>query len=531
MRRLLRISFVIVVALAWPRQSAALLLTFDATLTLDQFPGVSIPPFAGGELGVTAVALDPSGVIQRIDFPAQVFETTGAAFPANDPAVPPIGGVVVTLSNDAGVFQRGPDGFGGSMPLHGSARICLFGTCQSAGGNLEIPLSVVGRDAPAVTAYSLGLALTVSGAPWTTGSISLAPGPNGTPRLVSGSDQGAELNLVTPIFVSTNIPAYRSLRPYARLVALFFPEPDGYDCSNGFDDDGDGSADFPADPGCDSAEDSTERNPGAPCDDGLDNDGDVRIDAADPGCESPLDGTERAATLACDDGFDNDGDATIDFPGDRGCANAADLSESGVLACDNGFDDDGDALIDVQQDPGCDAPGDLHEAFDFTDGAAHRIDLAHPSPDNAAFVGPDADGVSSALRLDTGGALAGTVSVAGSSYLQMSGGTIGGDLVALDQAQVSMWGGAIEGQLEAGGSSVIEITGSSFDLPFGDVLLSSGTIVGSLLDGTAISLPFTRAAGATIRLVPEADASLAAAVAFAALVGVRTLRSRRRGAA
>jgi hypothetical protein len=60
-------------------------------------------------------------------------------------------------------------------------------------------------------------------------------------------------------------------------------------CANGLDDDADGLADFPADPGCETAS-STKENP--KCDDGLDNDGDGKIDhdggprgeAADPQC-------------------------------------------------------------------------------------------------------------------------------------------------------------------------------------------------------------------------------------------------------
>jgi cysteine-rich repeat protein len=57
-------------------------------------------------------------------------------------------------------------------------------------------------------------------------------------------------------------------------------------CNDGVDDDGDGLADFPADPGCQSIS-SPKENP--LCDDGLDNDGDHGIDwdgtPPDPQCE------------------------------------------------------------------------------------------------------------------------------------------------------------------------------------------------------------------------------------------------------
>jgi hypothetical protein len=70
------------------------------------------------------------------------------------------------------------------------------------------------------------------------------------------------------------------------------PGPDGApECSDGVDNDGDGLIDFPADPGCDSADDDDERNQ---CVDGVDNDGDGLIDfGADPGCDSPQDDDER----------------------------------------------------------------------------------------------------------------------------------------------------------------------------------------------------------------------------------------------
>lgn len=50
------------------------------------------------------------------------------------------------------------------------------------------------------------------------------------------------------------------------------------ECSNGLDDDGDGLADHPEDPGCASPTDLSEQSPALPCDDGIDNDGDGLID-------------------------------------------------------------------------------------------------------------------------------------------------------------------------------------------------------------------------------------------------------------
>ncbi len=62
-------------------------------------------------------------------------------------------------------------------------------------------------------------------------------------------------------------------------------------CSDGVDNDGDGKIDFPADPGCDSRQDDDERN--FQCSDRVDNDGDGKIDFPnDPGCSSPQDDSE-----------------------------------------------------------------------------------------------------------------------------------------------------------------------------------------------------------------------------------------------
>jgi endoglucanase len=103
-------------------------------------------------------------------------------------------------------------------------------------------------------------------------------------------------------------------------------------CSDGQDNDGDGLADFPADPGCAAASDRDEADPppqAAACADGLDNDGDGRVDfPADPGCTAAGDTDEfDPPPAACADGLDNDGDGLADFPADPGCTEAGDADE------------------------------------------------------------------------------------------------------------------------------------------------------------------------------------------------------------
>jgi subtilisin family serine protease len=110
------------------------------------------------------------------------------------------------------------------------------------------------------------------------------------------------------------------------------------DCANTLDDDGDGAVDL-EDPGCDDADDASEKSPALVCDDGADNDGDGLVDfPGDPGCPHPVADFEDPA---CQDGIDNDGDAAIDFDGgasanggvpnaaaDPGCGTSWDASET-----------------------------------------------------------------------------------------------------------------------------------------------------------------------------------------------------------
>ncbi len=103
-------------------------------------------------------------------------------------------------------------------------------------------------------------------------------------------------------------------------------------CADGLDNDGDGKIDYPTDPGCSSAMDIDEYDviidPVYACSDSLDNDSDGKIDLADLGCSSSTDNDEYNAPLvACADGLDNDSDGKIDYPADFGCTSATDTSE------------------------------------------------------------------------------------------------------------------------------------------------------------------------------------------------------------
>ncbi|MEZ4332714.1 MAG: trypsin-like serine protease [Myxococcota bacterium] len=122
-------------------------------------------------------------------------------------------------------------------------------------------------------------------------------------------------------------PAYTSLHGNTGLIVDLYAYRDDVlavidrpDCSDGLDDDGDGLADHPDDPGCASPTDASERSPLFVCDNELDDDGDGLADAPrDPGCANPADASERGAAQQCDNGLDDDGDLAVDFPDDSGC--------------------------------------------------------------------------------------------------------------------------------------------------------------------------------------------------------------------
>ena len=113
---------------------------------------------------------------------------------------------------------------------------------------------------------------------------------------------------------------------------------------------------------------STPPPPAAACADGLDNDGDTRIDhPADPGCTGPTDTDETdppPPATACADTIDNDGDGLTDHPADPGCTGPTDTDETDPpqsSQCSDGLDNDGDNLTDHASDPGCSALMDPNE--------------------------------------------------------------------------------------------------------------------------------------------------------------------------
>ena len=137
-----------------------------------------------------------------------------------------IAGIQVTAHNGAGAFAgSGGAGFGGTMPIVGSAKVCLFGPCSAAVSNLNVPLTVVGAGGVALVTGAVNL--TVVGAPWTTGTAAVGTitAMGGvSPLSNTGAPSGA-VTLVTPIFISTNIGASAVVPGFGILSLHFVPEP------------------------------------------------------------------------------------------------------------------------------------------------------------------------------------------------------------------------------------------------------------------------------------------------------------------
>ncbi len=80
-------------------------------------------------------------------------------------------------------------------------------------------------------------------------------------------------------------------------------------------------------------------------------------------------GSRICQPTACSDGIDNDGDGKIDYPNDPGCTSPDDTDETDDCPngptcpqCGNGIDDDGDGQIDYPNDPGCSSAAGTSEA-------------------------------------------------------------------------------------------------------------------------------------------------------------------------
>jgi hypothetical protein len=210
------------VGVAGQAQAVALGFTGATSISLAGLAPIAIP----GAGTAIVNGSGPGGHLTGLTVPASPFGVTGFVLPVTDPAAFPIAGVQVTAHNATGVFGGvGGGGFGGSMPINGVSKVCLFGPCSAAVSNLVVPLSVVGAGGAAIVTGAVNL--TVIGAPWTTGTAAvgtITQMGGVSPLSNTGAPSGA-ITLVTPIFISTNIGASAVLPGFGFLSLHFVPEP------------------------------------------------------------------------------------------------------------------------------------------------------------------------------------------------------------------------------------------------------------------------------------------------------------------
>ena len=118
-----------------------------------------------------------------------------------------------------------------------------------------------------------------------------------------------------------------------------------------------------------------------------------------------------------------------------------------------------------------------------------------------------------------GGHVEGDLVAANFGSANLVGGHVEGDLVTTNFGYASLWGGTIAGSLFALDSSLIWIHGSDFNYPTDEIFETSGTLTGTLHDGTPINIPFRRDPSADIWLPePSALMALGSGIAMLALL-------------
>jgi hypothetical protein len=206
-------------------------------------------PFSGVlRLQVRALSFEVAGSgiaeVDSISHPSRISIPQGA-FAAQGIVVPvptsiqasafPVVALQVTIENEAGAFLASAGGLGGAMPLLGVAKVCLFATCSAAVANVSVPLAVVGVGGDSTVQGPVNV--TVEGAPWTTNATVTGFRTVSSPFTVMGSRRApaskpnstaapsGQIQLVTPIFVSTNLAGEPTVATFAALTLHFVPEP------------------------------------------------------------------------------------------------------------------------------------------------------------------------------------------------------------------------------------------------------------------------------------------------------------------
>ena len=212
-----------VLGLFEPSPARAASLPFQASLA---FQIGLLDPISLAGSGVAQVTAN-GGQLETFAIPAGVFDVENLAIDLGPLGIPPFGGLLATVANQAGNFTRAGDTLAGPMALAGSLQICLGDACTGDPLDaLSIPVDVIGIGGSSM-ASSEALSVSLVGAPWTTGVV--AAGGVLAGGFLHGADPdsviGTTLRLVTPIVFSTDAPGFESLGGFGFLTLQIVPEP------------------------------------------------------------------------------------------------------------------------------------------------------------------------------------------------------------------------------------------------------------------------------------------------------------------
>jgi hypothetical protein len=219
----------IAIAASLASQAQAVTLGFTGTLMVQigTLAPISLP--GGGSASVNG-AQPPGGPVTQLQLPANAFAT---ALQIGVTGAEPISGISLEAQNGPGAFgAAGLGPLGGQMPIQGVAKVCLFNGgpgCGTALTNLSVPLSVIGQGGQQLVGGD-AVALTIVGAPWTTGTVSnqsaTAMGFRHGPQSETSSAQSSGvIQLVTPVTISTSLSTFPIVPAFAFLTLHFVPEP------------------------------------------------------------------------------------------------------------------------------------------------------------------------------------------------------------------------------------------------------------------------------------------------------------------
>jgi hypothetical protein len=238
MRRWLVLTIVTLWATASPAEVAPF---HDARLVLrfGPFYGLSAPAMADpGLSGSLVVGRGPGGTLTRIEVPAALFAASEQVTFTSPGPYRPANGVDITFSNGAGTFVSGTGTsmeFGGTMPLNGIHKVCLFFACGDPNATVEtVPLNVIGMGGVAASSPVGLLRVAIAGRPWSTASVTVDEPADATQMVRGGltptSGGGTFVQLVTPLQLSTNAVDPKTdqnvvTRGLAILSFVVVPEP------------------------------------------------------------------------------------------------------------------------------------------------------------------------------------------------------------------------------------------------------------------------------------------------------------------